>query len=65
MHLGRRATSLAGVCFIDDERKLLSAMIITNLVKDEREFLHCGDNDLLACLKKTSKIACSFGMAND
>ena len=45
--------ALAGVRFIDDDRKATTAMLAANLVENERELLHRRDDDLLAALRCT------------
>ena len=49
-HACRRLAALAGVGLVDDDREGVSAVGVADLLVDERELLHRGDDDLLAGL---------------
>src|SRR5712691_1437576 len=42
---------------VDDDGEALAAMLVADLVEDEREFLDGGDDDLLAALQKLAEVA--------
>ena len=43
----RGASALAGVRLVDDDREPSAPVLAPDLVEDERELLHRGDDDLL------------------
>ena len=56
--LGRRGSAaLAGMGFVDNDGKLAPAMLVTDFIKDEGEFLHGGDDNLLAGFDELAQIA--------
>ena len=60
----RRAgtSALAGVRLVDDDREAAPALLVADLVEDERELLHRGDDDLLAALDEPPQIARAVGV---
>src|SRR5262249_43034611 len=44
------------MCLIDDDRKLPVAMLIADVIEDERELLDGRDNDLLAAFYELAKL---------
>ncbi len=63
-HRGRGAPALAGVGLVDDDGKAPAAVLVADLVQDEGELLHRGDDDLLAALDEPAQVARVLGMAD-
>ena len=55
------AAALAGVRLVDDDREAAPALLVADLVQDERELLDRGDDDLLAALDEPAQIARALG----
>ena len=51
--------ALAGVGLVDDDGELPAAVLVADLVEDERELLHGRDDDLLAALDELAQVAAS------
>ncbi len=64
MHLGRGLAALAGVRLVDQQRELAVAQV-AQLVEDEGEFLHRGDNDFLAPAQEVAQFLRIVRMAED
>ncbi len=64
MHPRRGLAALAGMRLIDQQREPL-AREIAQLIKDERELLHHGDNDLLAPAQILAQLLRVVGVAED
>ena len=45
--------------------KRAAAVLVADLVEDERELLHRGDDDLLARLEELAQVAGALGVADD
>ena len=56
------AAALAGVGLVDDDGKPAPALLVADLVEDEREFLHRRDDDLLAVLDEPPQVAGALGV---
>ena len=50
------SSPLAGVRFVDDDRERAGAVLVTDLIQDERELLHRRDDDLLAALYELAQV---------
>lgn len=50
VHLGGKIAALTGVRFVYDDGEGVALMGIADFIKNERKFLDCGNDDLLACL---------------
>ena len=61
---GRRLAALARVRLVDDDRELPSAVLVADLVEDERELLDRRDDDLLAALDELPQVAGVLGVAD-
>jgi hypothetical protein len=55
VHLGRGLAALAGMRLVDQQRELLVAQV-AQLVEDEGELLHRGDDDLLAPAQEVAQL---------
>ena len=60
----RRFAALARVRLVDDDREVPVAMLVADLVEDERELLDRRDDDLLAALDELAQVARVLGMAD-
>ena len=60
-HRRAGASALAGVRLVDDDREAAPALLVADLVQDERELLDRGDDDLLAALDEPAQIARALG----
>ena len=49
---------------VDHDGEVAPAMLVADLVEDERELLHCGDDDLLPGLDEPPQIARVFGVSH-
>ena len=49
---------------VDDDREVPAAVLVADLVEDERELLHRGDDDLLAALDELAQVARVLGVAD-
>ncbi len=60
----RRAgtSALAGVGLVDDDGEAAPALLVADLVEDERELLDRGDDDLLAALDEPPQVARPVGV---
>ena len=58
------AAALAGVRLVDDDGEAPAAMLVADLVQDERELLHRGDDDLLAAFDEAAQVAGALGVAD-
>ena len=56
------AAALAGVRLVDDDREAAPALLVADLVQDERELLDRGDDDLLAALDEPAQVARAVGV---
>ena len=56
--------ALARMRLVDDDGEASPAVLVADLIQDEREFLHRGDDDFLARLDKAAQIARSIGMGH-
>ena len=63
-HCRSRLTSLARMCFIDNDRKRTSTVLVPNLFQNEGELLHGGDDDLLPVRDEAAQVARLLGMTN-
>jgi|GEM_PF-2938233 len=61
VHLCRGPAALAGMRVVDDDGEGSPAMPVADLVQNERELLHRGDDDLLALLQIGPQLLRSFG----
>ncbi len=61
-HCGSCTAALAGMGFVNDDGELPAPMLLSDLVKDEGERLHCGDDYLLAALYELA--SCRFRLAS-
>jgi hypothetical protein len=59
-----RPPALAGVGLVDDDGERSPAVLVADLVQDERELLHRGDDDLLAAAQELPQVAASLGVAD-
>jgi hypothetical protein len=50
--------------FVDEEREGALAVLIADLIENDRELLHRGNDDFLAGLKELAQVAGVFGMAD-
>ena len=64
MHPRRGLAALAGMRFVDQQREALAGEV-AQLIKDEREFLHCRDDDLLATAQILTQLLRVVGVAED
>jgi hypothetical protein len=60
VHLRRGPASLAGMRLVDDDGKGSPAMPVPDLIQDELELLHRGDDDLLSLLQKGPQLLRPF-----
>ena len=56
--------ALTGMRLVDDDGELALAVFVADLIENERELLHRGDDDLLPGLEEFPQIARVFGMAD-
>ena len=61
-HRRAGASALAGVRLVDDDREAAPALLVADLVENERELLHRGNDDLLAALDEPPQIARAVGV---
>ena len=64
MHPRRGLAALAGMRFVDQQREALAGEV-AHLIEDEREFLHRGDDDLLATAQVLTQLLRVVGVAED
>ena len=64
MHLCGGLPALTGVRLVDDNRELAAAVLVADVIEDERELLHGRDDDLLAALDELLEIARVVGVAD-
>jgi hypothetical protein len=55
--------ALAGMRFVNDNVKVASAMLASDLYKHERKLLHGADNNLFARFDKLAEITSVLGMS--
>ena len=60
----RGASALARVRLVDDDGEAPAAVLAADLVEDERELLHRGDDDLLALGDELAQVARVLGVAD-
>jgi len=56
-YLGGRLPALAGVRLVNNDRELVAAVLVADLLVDEREHLDRRDDDLLAALDRAAQVA--------
>ena len=61
---GARLPALARVSLVDDDREPAPALLVADLVEDERELLDRRDDDLLAALDEPAQVAGTVGVTD-
>ena len=64
VHPRRGLAALAGMRLVDQQREALAGEV-AQLIEDEREFLHRGDDDLLASTQESTQLIGAIGVAED
>jgi hypothetical protein len=62
---GGRLATLTGMGLIDNDREAAVAMLCADVTEDEREFLHRGDDDLIAVGDEAAQAAGMLSVPHD